>query len=271
LDYDITVTCSYPFTNWVLRRPVINGLCPPHVFVTENGDWPASINKSEARLFGCEGLICTNPEYYERNKNKWRSRLIPNGIDCNQFRLGMPRRSKFGLPETKLVILMVSALAPNKRVDLGIAAASRIPDAHLVVAGDGPLRHVLDSIAAEMMPGRFTRLLIPPDEMPSLYQSANVFLHLAADESFGNVFLESMACGLPVVAPDNSRIRWIVGNDEFLLNSDDPAAVARQIDIALRAPSTWRQVRFGKAQAFTQAKIAKMYRQFLEEIVDSHR
>src|SRR3974390_2489848 len=40
-DYDITVTCSYPFTNWVLRRPVVWGSRPPHVFVTQNGDWPA--------------------------------------------------------------------------------------------------------------------------------------------------------------------------------------------------------------------------------------
>src|SRR5579872_5809601 len=40
-DYDITVGCSYPFTNWVLRRPVLGGQRPPHVFVTENGDWPA--------------------------------------------------------------------------------------------------------------------------------------------------------------------------------------------------------------------------------------
>src|SRR5205807_4342847 len=56
-DYDVTVTCSYPFTNWILRRPVFRGR-PPHVYVTENGDWPAISWKSEYRFFGCEGLIC---------------------------------------------------------------------------------------------------------------------------------------------------------------------------------------------------------------------
>ena len=40
-EYDVTLTCSYPFTNWILRRPVWRGSRPPHVFVTENGDWPA--------------------------------------------------------------------------------------------------------------------------------------------------------------------------------------------------------------------------------------
>src|SRR5262249_25393509 len=64
-DYDVTITCSYPFTNWILRRPVLRGSRPPHVFVTENGDWPAHANNSEYRYFGCEGLVCTNPDFYE--------------------------------------------------------------------------------------------------------------------------------------------------------------------------------------------------------------
>src|SRR5260370_42702343 len=34
-EYDVTLTCSYPFTNWVLRRPVWRGRRPPHVFVTQ--------------------------------------------------------------------------------------------------------------------------------------------------------------------------------------------------------------------------------------------
>src|SRR5215470_2934509 len=31
-DYEVTMTCSYPFTNWVLRRPHLAGERPPHVF-----------------------------------------------------------------------------------------------------------------------------------------------------------------------------------------------------------------------------------------------
>lgn len=269
-DFDITLTCSYPFTNWILRRPVIRRSRPPHVFVTENGDWPAWVKKSEYRYFGCEGLICTNPDFYERNKTRWHCRLIPNGVNCDQFRLGEPQRDKFDLPDDKLIVLMVSALAPNKRVELGIAAVSQIADAHLVVAGDGPLRQKLDATAAQMMPGRFTRLLVTPELMPALYQSADVFLHLSKEESFGNVFLESLACGLPVVAPDTARVRWIVGDDEFLFSGDDPATIAQHIKAAFRTRSTLRQLRSEKAKAFSWKKIAEMYRQFLNEVVDSH-
>src|ERR1700730_13746861 len=31
-EYDVTLSCSYPFTNWTLRRPIRSGRCPPHVF-----------------------------------------------------------------------------------------------------------------------------------------------------------------------------------------------------------------------------------------------
>ena len=201
-EYDITVTCSYPFSNWVLRRPVFRGSRPPHVFVTQNGDWPAFARNSEYRFFGCEGLVCTNPEFYERQKHRWRCRLIPNGVDCSRFCLGQARRDEFNFPRDRLVVLMVSALIPSKRVGAGIEAVALVPDAYLVVAGDGPLRQEIDDNAERLIPGRFKRLSIPPEKMPLLYQSADIFLHLSKDEPSSLAFLEALACGLPVVAHD---------------------------------------------------------------------
>ena len=180
-EYDVTLTCSYPFTNWALRRPIWRGCRPPHVFVTENGDWPAYAGNSEYRLFGCEGLVCTNPDFYERNKSRWRCRMIPNGVDCERFRPGLPQREELGLPRDGLIVLMVSALDPGKRIEIGIQAVSQIPDAHLVVAGDGPLRQVIDEQATRLLPDRFTRLSLAAERMPSLYRSADVFLHLCKE------------------------------------------------------------------------------------------
>jgi glycosyltransferase involved in cell wall biosynthesis len=266
-DFDVTLTCSYPFTNWLLRRPALRGSRPPHVFVTENGDWPALSDKSEYRLFGCEGLVCTNPDFYERNKDRWRCRLIPNGVDCDRFCPGPAQRESFGLPQDRLVVLMVSALVPSKRVDLGIEAVSRIAGAHLVVAGAGPLRAMIDAKAAEMLPGRFSRLSVAPERMPALYRSADVFLHLSKEESFGNVFLEAMACGLPIVAANSPRVRWIVGDHEFLFDADDPGAIASRLDAAREAPAHMTADRVKRAEGFAWAKIARMYREFLADVI----
>jgi len=265
-EYDITLTCGYPFTNWVLRRPMWRGKRPPHVFVTQNGDWPARARNSEYRLFGCEGLVCTNPDFFERNKTRWRCRTIPNGIDSERFQPGIPRRHEFNLPEDRLIVLMVSALIPTKRVEMGVKVVSRIPDAHLVVAGDGPLRPAVDAIATHFLPGRFTRLSLAPDQMPALYQSADIFLHLSKEEPFGNVFVEAMACGLPIVAHDSHRLRWIVGECEFLVDTVDPDAILRNIALARHASAAQRQARATRALAFSWSKIGNMYREFLQEV-----
>jgi glycosyltransferase involved in cell wall biosynthesis len=267
-EYDVTITCSYPFTNWALRRSGRTSPRPPHVFVTQNGDWPAFANNWEYRLFGCEGLVCTNPDFYERNKARWRCRLIPNGVDCCRFRPEPGNPGAFDLPANRLLVLMVSALIPSKRVETGIEAVSRIPDAHLIVAGDGPLRQAIEAASARLLPGRFTRLSVAPEDMPALYQSADVFLHLSKEESFGNVYLEAMACGLPIVACDSPRLRWIVGDDEFLLTDDDPEAIAAQVRRARAAPDSQRHGRARRALAFSWPSIAAMYRSFLQEVVD---
>jgi glycosyltransferase involved in cell wall biosynthesis len=267
-EYDVTVTCSYPFTNWALRHPLISGIRPRHVFVTQNGDWPAKAKNSEYRFFNCEGLICINPDFYERNKNRWRCRLIPNGVDCGRFGVGPAERQLVGLPSDVFVVLMVSALIASKNVERGIEAVSLLPDAHLVVAGDGPQRALIDTAAARLLPGRFTRLSVKPAQMPLLYRSADAFLHLATDEPFGNVFLEAMASGLPIVGLDSARLRWIVGNEEFLAANDGPATIAACI-LATRNSSSpaAHDARRARALDFSWRRIALQYREFLLELI----
>jgi glycosyltransferase involved in cell wall biosynthesis len=265
-EYDVTVTCSYPFVNWILRRPSLH-VRPPHVFVTQNGDWPVHATNYEYRFFGCEGVVCTNPDFYERNKDHWFCRTIPNGVDCERFRPGKPRRSDFGLPTDRPVVLMVSALIPSKHVERGIEAVSKIPGAHLVIAGDGPLRATIDALGDRMLPGRFTRVQVSPERMPALYRSVDTFLHLSKDESFGNVFVEAMACGIPVVAHDSPRSRWIVGEQEFLLDTDDLDSLVKHIQLACHAPDTLREDRVRRAEAFSWPTVGRMYREFLADVI----
>lgn len=267
-DFDITVTCSFPFTNWMLRRPAKGGR-PPHVFVTQNGDWPAFSDDAEFRAFGCEGLVCTNPDYFERNQDRWNSALIPNGIDLAKFTPGTSQRTRFGLPEGPKIILMVSALIDSKRVADGIVAASQLPDTHLVCAGDGPLRTLIEKLASEKMPGRFTRLSVPPADMPDLYRSADVFLHLSRDESFGNVYVEAMACGLPIVAHDIGRVRWIVGDDEHLIDTSQATELLSALRKALAQPSAGAPSRQSRVRSFAWSGVAARYRAFFSDVITS--
>lgn len=266
-DYDAVLTCSYPFTNMVLRRPAASGKKPLNIFVTQNGEWPAVSNDAEYRFFSCDGLVCTNPDYFENNKTTWNCATIPNGISIDRFKLGPGNRGKFDFPEDRKIVLMVSALIPTKRVMDGMKAVAPIGDTHFVVAGDGPLRSEVKALAEEILPGRFTQLTVSPDQMPELYQSADVFLHMSLLESFGNVFPEAMACGLPIVGHDTSRLRWIVGDDEFLVDTEDNGAVTKALAAALAARDNPDRGVSTRVTDFTWTRIAEQYREFLRELM----
>jgi glycosyltransferase involved in cell wall biosynthesis len=267
-EYDITVTCGYPYTNWVLRA-VPSRHRPKHVFVTENGDLPARSNKREFRIFGCDGLVCTNPDYFEANRQRWNAALIPNGLDTDRFHPGAPDRERFDLPPDRPVVLMASALIDSKRVDDAIRVVARSAcEPMLVVAGDGPSRGRLDALASQHLPGRFKRLVVAPTDMPALYRSADVFLHLSIEEAFGNVYIEAAASGLPVVAHDSASTRWILGDGAQLVDTLDLDATAAAIDRCLQAPPGDLGDRAELVrERFAWEAIGADYRAFFEQVL----
>ena len=227
-DYDVSVACSYPYSNWILRRR-----CLIHVFVTQNGDWMVQSKDAEYRFFGCDGLVCTNPEYFQRHEHRYHCALIPNGVEPDVFTPCPGDRSAYGLPPDRLVALMVSALIPSKRVVEGVRAAARVPGLFLVIAGDGPCRDEVDHEARQLMPGRFRRLHLPREQMPGLYRCADVFVHMSREDPSANAYLEALVTGLPVVAHDCEVTRWTLEGTGVLVNTADLAAVADGIGRAL--------------------------------------
>jgi glycosyltransferase involved in cell wall biosynthesis len=246
---------------------VLRGRRPRSVFITQNGDWPAYSDNAEYRFFDCDGLVCINPDYFERNRERYRSALIPNGADLERFTPGDEVRQRFNMPGSGPIILMVSALIESKKVAEGIRAVSTIPGANLVVAGDGPLRSELQKLAGELLPGRYLQLTAPAAEMPALYRSADVFMHLSTDESFGNVFVEAMASGLPVIAYDTPRTRWIIGDHAFFAERDQSGGLVAAIGAALEAgPNAASKMR-ERAQDFGWSAIAARYGDFFSELL----
>lgn len=262
-DHDFVVTCSFPFTHWALRRPA---RCKPRqIFVTQNGDWPAFSNDGEFRTFRCDGLVCTNPDYYERNRDAWNCALVPNGVDLERFSPGASERERLGLPLDKPIILMVSAMIESKRVLDGIDAVAELDDAVLVVAGDGPLRGEAEALAREKLPDRFHQVSLPAHDMPALYRSADAFLHLSLLESFGNVFLEAWACGLPIVAQDSERLRWILGEEApYLCDTRQRRETVANLRSALSAGKASKLPEGVKSFGWTE--IARQYNAFFDRL-----
>jgi len=271
--YDATVTCSYPFLNWLLRlrRRGLNR--PRNVFVTQNGDWPVQARNSEYRLFNCDALVCTNSVYFDQHKSHRTSWLIPNAVDPQRYESALPSRGELGLKATDLVVLMVSALVPSKYVVEGIRALAPMENIQLLIAGDGPLRDIVDSEGQALFGQRFRRVVVPFDRMPSLYKSADILLHMCPDEPFGNIYVEALAAGLPVVAHDWSSTRWLFEDQAILVDSRDAEEVRSAVKRSLQRKSPEEVAsRISLVnRRFTWKAVAAQYARCLELVAPRNR
>ncbi len=267
-DYDAVVACSYPYVNWMLQLTGGKNR-PKQIFVTQNGDWMCRASSREYRYFRCDGLVCINPQYFDRHHDQYPSALIPNGVDPDDYRPARPEEQPpdFGIPHDRPVVLMVSALIPAKRVAEAIDAVALDPELFLVVAGDGPQRAEVAARAEALLPGRH-RLLgsLPRSSMPAVYRQADVFLHMHREEPFGIVYLEAAASGLAIVAPDAPIPRWILEDSSIYVDPEDIASVAQGLKQALSA-ELGQAARARILADWTWDMQAARYRDFIERIV----
>ena len=269
-NFDATVSCTFPHVNTFLSRRKKNG-SPISIFVTQNGDWMCQTDHRAYRLFDCDGLVCINPEYYERNKDRYPAVLIPNGTDPDFFTPNStePVPESVRISHDGPVIVMASAMITSKRVDKAVEAVAKIPGACLVVAGDGPDREAIATLAESLLPGRH-RLLgsVKRHFMPHLFRQADAFLHMSQEEPFGIVYLEAGASGIPVIGHDSEISRWIMGDFAELVDTSDLDTVAKAINSVL-VPQRSQQLASGLRKRiiaeWSWAAQAARYRSFIYE------
>ena len=154
-----------------------------------------------------------------------RVKVWGRGVDTARFN---PRyrsadwrlRLSGGEPESPL-LLYVGRLALEKRVDWLRLLLDALPNVRLAIVGDGPLRDELAQTFADT-PTVFTGYL-QGEDLSHAYASADLFVFPSANETFGNVVLEAMASGLPVLAPrSGGPVDHVFdGENGFLFESDD--------------------------------------------------
>lgn len=131
--------------------------------------------------------------------------ILPRGVDSDLYhprRRNATLRSSWGVGADDPVLLCVGRVAAEKNLPLAIASwqrlRQRLPDARLVIVGDGPERRRLQANHPDVI---FTGML-RGGELADAYASADLFLFPSLTDTFGNVVLEAMASGLAVVAFD---------------------------------------------------------------------
>ncbi len=129
-----------------------------------------------------------------------------------------------GHPDAPL-LLFAGRLAPEKRIDWLRPVLDALPTARLAVIGDGPSRPHLERLFGD---GRtvFTGYL-RGDDLARAYAAADAFIFPGANETFGNVVLEAMASGLPVVAARSGGVLDFVidGASGLLFDPEDQSSL----------------------------------------------
>lgn len=120
--------------------------------------------------------------------------VIPHGVEVPP-----DREEPTGTP----VALFAGRLAPEKGVHVLAEAMEQVEGVDLVVAGDGPLRHLFPQANG----------FVPHDELHELYRRASMLVLPSFGEGFGVVAMEAMSHGVPVIATTAGGLGWVVDDD----------------------------------------------------------
>jgi glycosyltransferase involved in cell wall biosynthesis len=162
--------------------------------------------------------LCPSEETRRLLKNNGihNTDIFSRGIDFNSFKPELRSselRRNLGV-ENKIVLLYVGRVAPEKDIDVLYKAYIELKAQYkncieLIITGDGPelskyKKLFTDStIFTGYKKGR---------ELAEIYASSDIFVFPSPTETFGNVVLEAMASGLPVVVPNSGGVKDIVSD-----------------------------------------------------------
>ena len=194
--------------------------------------------------------------------------VLRNGVDLDLFK-PMERseaRARFGV--SRFAIASVGNLVPNKGHQHAIGALTLLPDAELLIAGQGAYKKELKALADRIGVADRVKFLglLPQDELRWLYSAADALVLASEREGWPNVLLEAMACGTPVIASNVGGIPEMVASSAagVLLQASDHFGIA-QAATDLRAQLPDRNATRAYAEQFgwgaTTAGQIKIFRQ----------
>lgn len=228
----------------------------------------AGIGRGEILNIACAqpNVYVALTDYMAKWAKKWalNSKIIkiPNGVDLSKFK---PEGEKLNFNLERPIILSVGALTFYKHHQRVIDAMCYLDKGSLLIVGDGEEKYKLEEKGKTNLGKRFIIQSFPYQDMPKVYRGADLFtLPSWGREAFGIVYLEAMASGLGVVAPDDSSRHEIIGDAGLFVDVSDVKKYAEAIDEALK--KNWSEGARKQAEKFSWDKIARQYEQVMRNL-----
>lgn len=158
--------------------------------------------------------------------------VLPNGVAIEQFKNREEKKT-----HERSTVITVSRLVEKNGVDVLIRAIAevqkKIPDIQCTIIGDGPEREkLLQQVRVLKLEEHILFLgSIPNGEVPAYLHRADVFVRASRSEGMGNVFVEALASGLPIIGTPVGGIPDIIENGKtgIFANGNDPMDFAEKI------------------------------------------
>jgi glycosyltransferase involved in cell wall biosynthesis len=180
--------------------------------------------------------------WFKANCAAWkRSSVIYNGVDSDFFEVthafeaAKRLRASIGVKPESLLIGTVGMCRPEKNQEVLLTTLRRLRvagvDAHLAIAGDGPLRHQLEKRATDLAVADRVHFIGQVEDVRPVLAALDIFLlPSVAVESFSNAALEAMAMGRPVILSD-------IGGAREMIQDGVEGYVVAPTELAARLPA----------------------------------
>lgn len=143
-------------------------------------------------------------------------RVHYTGVDLDRFAPQDRAAAKARFHLDGPVVLCVGNLITRKGQDLLIRALADLPGVTLLLAGHGPDRTAYEKLAAEVGVADRVGFLgaVPHDDLPAIYNAADVMALPSASEGLANAWVEALACGTPIAISDVGGAREVLNDPQ---------------------------------------------------------
>jgi glycosyltransferase involved in cell wall biosynthesis len=188
-----------------------------------------------------------------------KTSIIPNGIPLDTFETARPAALP-SVPTNVTRLVFVGRFEVPKDHATLLRALPAVPDAHLLMVGDGPLRPELQQMARSLGIAQRVTFLGRRSDVAAVLKASDIYIHSTNADGFGIAACEAMAAGLPVVASDVPGLAHLVSGAGILFPVGDDKVLARHLTSLIGSPELRREM--------SQASVRRARQFSIENTVD---
>ncbi|MCL2658905.1 MAG: glycosyltransferase [Acidobacteriaceae bacterium] len=249
--YDIVHVHLFPAQLWTALAAA--GMShPPPLVTTEHNAWNARrrwwLRPVDLWMYSRYSRIACISEASAESLRRWCPRvtksitIVPNGISLDIFEKALPAKFEH-IPKDAVKLVFVGRCDQPKDHATILRAMRDLPNAHLLLVGDGPLRRDLERLTRDLGVNDRVSFLGWRSDVAGILKASDIYIHSTHSDGFGIAACEAMASGLPVIASDVPGLSQLIAGAGMLFPDGDDKILTDHVKFLMQSPSCRRQMR----------------------------